>query len=72
MAMHTTELVSSSGIPCISKILVILKARVVNMSSHHQMILPEVPDMLPDFITIKPSKNILDQDKYANLSTFLL
>lgn len=58
MVMHTTELVSSSGILCISKVLVILKARVANMFFHHQMILLEVPDMLPDFIAIKPSKNI--------------
>lgn len=59
MAMHTIELVSLSGILCISKVPVILKVKAVNMFSHHQMILPEEPDMLPDFIAIKPSKNIL-------------
>ena len=59
MAMHTTELVSLSGILCISKVPTILKAKAANMFSHHQMILLEEPDMLPDFIAIKPLKNIL-------------
>lgn len=59
MAMHTTELVSLSGILCISKVPVILKAKAANTFFHHQMILPKEPDMLPDFITIKPLKNIL-------------
>lgn len=59
MAMHTTELVSLSGILCISKVPVILKAKAANMFFRHQMILPEEPDMRPDFIAIKPLKNIL-------------
>ena len=59
MAMLTIELVSLSGTLYIFKVPAILKARDVSTFSHHQMILAEALDMLPDFIAIKPLKNIL-------------
>ena len=66
MAMLTIELVSLSGTLYISKEPVVPKARYASIFSHHQMILPKALDMLPDFIAIKPLKNILLSMDFRN------
>lgn len=57
--MLTTKGVSSIGTQCIFRELVILRARVVSMSSRHLMNLLVAQGMLTIFIVTKPSKNIL-------------